>query len=184
MIGDGRGESLIEQKLSLPEIAGRKGEKMTRDEKAKIVAELTDGFKNSEAVLVSDFKGLSVKALENLRNSAREVDVKVQVVKNTLANIALKNASKDGMELKDTNIFLWGNQIDVCKVAAKFEEQNESFKIKTAYMDGEVASLSKIVALSKLPSRDELIAMLLQVWNAPIQNFTIGLNALKEKKSA
>lgn len=184
MIGDGRGESLIEQKLSLPEIAGRKGEKMTRDEKAKIVAELTDGFKNSEAVLVSDFKGLSVKALENLRNNAREVDVKVQVVKNTLANIALKNASKDGMELKDTNIFLWGNQIDVCKVAAKFEEQNEYFKIKTAYMDGEVASLSKIVALSKLPSRDELIAMLLQVWNAPIQNFTIGLNALKEKKSA
>ena len=51
-------------------------------------------------------------------------------------------------------------------------------------MDGEVASLSKIVALSKLPSRDELIAMLLQVWNAPIQNFTIGVNALKEKKSA
>ena len=77
---------------------------MTRDEKAKIVAELTDGFKNSEAVLVSDFKGLSVKALENLRNNAREVDVKVQVVKNTLANIALKNASKDGMELKDTTM--------------------------------------------------------------------------------
>ena len=38
------------------------------------------------------------------------------------------------------------------------------------------------LALSKMPSRDELIAMLLQVWNAPIQNFTIGLNALKEKK--
>ena len=42
--------------------------------------------------------------------------------------------------------------------------------------------LSLRVALSKMPSRDELIAMLLQVWNAPIQNFTIGLNALKEKK--
>lgn len=157
---------------------------MTRDEKAKIIAGLADGFKNSEAVLVSDFKGLSVKALEELRLAAKELDVKVQVVKNTLANIALKQAEKNGLELKDTNIFLWGDQLSVCKVAAKFEEKNESFKIKTAHIDGEVASVEKIVALSKMPSRDELIAMLLQVWNAPIQNFTIGLNALKEKKSA
>ena len=44
------------------------------------------------------------------------------------------------------------------------------------------ASHKAVLALSKMPSRDELIAMLLQVWNAPIQNFTIGLNALKEKK--
>lgn len=155
---------------------------MTRDEKAKIVAELTDGFSNSEAVVVSDFKGLSVKTLETLREAAKAENVKVQVIKNTLAAIALKAANKDGLTLKDTNIFLWGDQLSVCKVAAKFEEKNEAFKIKTAHIDGEVAPVSKVVALSKMPSRDELIAMLLQVWNAPIQNFTIGLNALKEKK--
>ena len=88
------------------------------------------------------------------------------------------------MELKDTNIFVWGeDQLAVTKVVAKFEESNKDlFKIKTAYIDGEVAPASKVIALSKMPSRDELIAMLLQVWNAPIQNFTIGLNALKEKK--
>ena len=157
---------------------------MTRDEKSKIAAELSEAFKASEAIVISDFKGLSVKQLEDLRNSAREADVKVRVIKNTLANIALKNAEKEGLSFKDTNIFLWGEQLSVCKVAAKFEEKSEVFKLKTAHIDGEVAGVDKVRALSKMPSKDELIAMLLQVWNAPIQNFTIGLNALKQKKEA
>ena len=79
---------------------------MTRVEKAAIISDLTTEFKNSQAVVVCDFKGLSVKALEDLRNLARDVDVKVQVVKNTFANIALKEADKSGMSFKDTNIFL------------------------------------------------------------------------------
>lgn len=156
---------------------------MTRSEKSEIIAKLETEFKENEAIIVCDYRGLNVKKLEVLRNAAREQNVKVQVVKNTLANIALKNADKDGMALKDTNIFIWGDQLSATKVAAKFEETNsELFKIKTAHIDGEVASVEKVKALSKMPSRDELIAMLLQVWNAPIQNFTIGLNALKEKK--
>ena len=157
---------------------------MTRNKKTEVVAKLESEFKAAEAIVVCDYRGLSVKKLEVLRNSAKEQNVKVQVIKNTLANIALKNSDKVGMELKDTNIYLWSeDQLAVTKVAAKFEEANaDLFKIKTAYIDGEVASVDKVKALSKMPSRDELIAMLLQVWNAPIQNFTIGLNALKEKK--
>lgn len=155
---------------------------MTRDEKSALIASLTENFKSCDAIVICDFKGLTVKQIEELRNSARDSEVKVQVVKNTLANIALNEAGKTGLELKDTNIFLWGEQLSVCKVADKFEEKNNLFKIKTAYIDGEVASIDKVKALAKMPSRDELIAMLLQVWNAPIQNFTIGLNALKEKK--
>lgn len=157
---------------------------MTRDKKSQIISNLQAEFTASDAVVVCDYKGLSVKKLETLRNNARELGVKVQVIKNTLANIALNNAGKSGMELKDTNIFVWGlDQLVVSKVVAKFEEANsEFFKIKTAYIDGEVASASKVIALSKMPSRDELLAMLLQVWKAPIQYFTFGLNALKEKK--
>lgn len=157
---------------------------MTRNEKSEVIARLESEFKSAEAVVVCDYRGLSVKKLEVLRQAAREQGVKVQVIKNTLASIALKNIEKDGMDLKDTNIYVWSeDQLAVAKVVAKFEETNSDlFKIKTAYIDGEVASVDKVKALSKMPSRDELIAMLLQVWNAPIQNFTIGLNALKEKK--
>lgn len=156
---------------------------MTRNEKSEIIARLESEFKAAEAIVVCDYRGLNVKKLEALRKAAREQGIKIQVVKNTLANIALKNVEKSGMDLKDTNIYAWGDQLAVTKVVSKFEETNsELFKIKTAYIDGEVASVEKVKALSKMPSRDELIAMLLQVWNAPIQNFTIGLNALKEKK--
>ena len=157
---------------------------MTRSEKSEVIANLESEFVKAQAIVVCDYRGLNVKKLEVLRNAAREQNVKIQVIKNTLANIALKNADKVGIELKDTNIYAWSeDQLAVTKVVAKFEETNsELFKIKTAYIDGEVASVEKVKALSKMPSRDELIAMLLQVWNAPIQNFTIGLNALKEKK--
>ncbi|MSN96378.1 50S ribosomal protein L10 [Campylobacter sp. FMV-PI01] len=155
---------------------------MTRDKKSDLINTLSESFKESSGIVVSEFKGLSVKKLEELRKSAKDLDVKVQVVKNTLASLALKNAGIDGFVLKDTNIFIWGEQLNVTKVAAKFAENNDLFNIKSAHIDGEICGVEKVVALSKMPSRDELIAMLLQVWNAPIQNFTIGLNALKEKK--
>ncbi|MBZ7936024.1 50S ribosomal protein L10 [Campylobacter sp. B0100352/1] len=156
---------------------------MTRSEKVEVIAKLEENFKASEAIIVCDYKGLSTKKLEELRNNARENNVKVQIIKNTLANIALNNSGKTGLVLKDANIYLWGeDQLSVSKVAAKFEENNEKFQIKTAFVDGEVADVAKVKALAKMPSRNELLAMLLQVWKAPIANFTIGLNALKNKK--
>ncbi len=156
---------------------------MTREEKAQVIATLTEAFKSSDAVAVCEYKGLKVSELEALRNKAREVGVQVRVVKNTLADIAFKQAGIEGFELKDTNIFLWGDdQLNVAKVVSKFAESNDIFTVKAAYMDGEITDAAKVEALSKMPSRDELLAMLLQVWKAPIANFTIGLDALRAKK--
>lgn len=156
---------------------------MTRSEKVQVVSELEKGFKESQAIVICNYKGLGTKKLEALRENARTSEVRVQIIKNTLAAIALKNAGKNGLELKDTNIYLWGqDQLNVCKVASKFEDDNELFQIKTAFVDGEICEIAKVKALAKMPSRNELLAMLLQVWNAPLQNFVIGLNALKAKK--
>lgn len=156
---------------------------MTREEKAQVIATLTEAFKSSDAVAVCEYKGLKVSELEALRNKAREVGVQVRVVKNTLADIAFKQAGIEGFELKDTNIFLWGDdQLNVAKVVSKFAESNDIFTVKAAYMDGEITDAARVEALSKMPSRDELLAMLLQVWKAPIANFTIGLDALRAKK--
>ena len=156
---------------------------MTRNEKVEIVESLSEEFKTSGALAVCDYKGLTVPELENLRIAAKEANVKVRVIKNTLAAIAMKNADVSGIELSDTNIFVWGeDQLDVTKVVAKFAENSDKFVIKTAYIDGEVADAAKVEALSKMPSRDELIGMLLQTWMAPVTNFTIGLDALRAKK--
>jgi len=156
---------------------------LTRNQKVEIVNSLTEEFKTSDAIVVCDYRGLSVPALEKLRIAAKEQSVIVRVIKNTLASIAMKNADINGLELTDTNIFVWGeDQLAVSKVVAKFAKDSDKFVIKTAYLDGEVADAAKVEALSKMPSRDELIGMLLQTWMAPVTNFTIGLDALRAKK--
>jgi large subunit ribosomal protein L10 len=158
---------------------------MTRTQKSEIIDSLTNEFKAANAVVMCDYKGLTVSALEGLRKIAREKDVKVQVVKNTLATIALKNADMSGVEIKDTNIFVWGEDaIAAAKTVAQFNKDNEIFVIKNAYIDGEAADAAKVEAFSKLPGREELLGMLASVWMGPVRNFTIGLNALREKQEA
>jgi large subunit ribosomal protein L10 len=156
---------------------------MTRTEKEAIVNELTTAFTEQGAVIVCDYNGMTVEALEGVRALARENDVTVRVVKNTLAGIALKNANCGEMKLVENNIFIWGeDQIAACKVADKSAQANkDNFSIKSGVIESKVADLSTIEAMAKLPGRDELLGMLLNVWNAPVQNFTIGLQALADK---
>jgi len=159
---------------------------MTRTRKEELVAEMTAEFKEAAAIIVCDYKGMTVENLEIVRNLAREDEVKVKVVKNTLAAIALNNAGCEAVDFKDTNIVIWGDsQVLPCKIADKAaSEFKDSFSIKAGLIEGKVASLETINAMAKLPSRDELIGMLLNVWNAPVQNFTIGLQALADKKES
>jgi len=156
---------------------------MTRAEKEQLVSELTSAFSESNAIVVCDYKGLTCQELESVRHIAAENDAHVKVVKNKLAMIALKNAGIEGIELKDTNLIVWGeDQISTCKVADKAATTfKDRFKIKTGALEGKEVDLATIMAMAKLPSRDELIAMLLNVWQAPIRNFTIGLDALRKK---
>jgi len=158
---------------------------MTRTRKEELVAEMTAEFKNAGAIIVCDYKGMTVEDLETVRNMARAEETNVKVVKNTLAEIALKNAGCEVVDFKDTNLVIWGDtQVLPCKIADKAATQfKDTFKIKTGLIQGEVASMDTIMAMAKLPTRDELIGMLLNVWNAPIQNFTIGLKALADKKA-
>jgi large subunit ribosomal protein L10 len=156
---------------------------MTKTQKAEIINTLSTEFKTAQSVIFCDYKGLSVGELEGLRKIARAREAKVQVVKNTLATISLKNAELEGIELKDTNILVWGeDSVATAKVVAEFAKDNETFVIKSAYVDREVADAAKVEAFAKLPGREELLGMLAATWMAPVANFTIGLEALRAKK--
>ena len=157
---------------------------MTKQQKAEVIDFLTSEFKESQAIVVCDFNGVSHKELEELRKSARENDTKVQVAKNTLATVAVKNAELGEVELSGNNIFLWSeDQISACKVADKFATANkDKFSIKSGIIEGKIADLATVNAFAKLPSRDELLGMLAATWMAPLTNFTIGLDALRKKK--
>jgi large subunit ribosomal protein L10 len=159
---------------------------MLKSRKAELIAELSESFEGKAAVIVCDYKGLTVTQLETLRRSARAKDVKVQVIKNSLATIALANAKMTGLELKDTNIFVWSEDVvAAAKVADDFanDKANEDkFVIKAGYLDGEAADLTKIEAFAKLPGREELLGMLAATWMAPITNMAVGIDALRKKK--
>ncbi|PAF43716.1 50S ribosomal protein L10 [Helicobacter sp. 11S03491-1] len=157
---------------------------MTKHQKEQAVEYLSSEFKSASALLVCDYKGLAVKNLEELRKSAGNSEIKVQVIKNTLAKISMNNAGYPDLDLKDTNIFIWGqDQITLSKLAAKFAEANkEKFVIKTGCFDNKKVETDHIMAISKLPGRDELIGMLLSVWTAPARYFVTGLDNLKKQK--
>jgi len=156
---------------------------MTKTKKAEVIEQLRVSFENTTAVVICDYKGLTVVELEELRNAAKAKNTSVQVVKNSLATIALTNAGMSGVEIKDTNIFLWSDDvISASKIAADFAKKSDKFIIKSGYLDGEVAEVSKIEAFAKLPGREELLGMLAATWMAPVANFTIGLDALKRQK--
>ncbi len=157
---------------------------MTKQQKAEVIDFLSAEFKESQAIVVCNFSGVSHKDLEGLRKDARENGVKVQVAKNTLVTVAVKNAELGDVELSGNNIFLWSeDQISACKVADKFATANkDKFAIKSGIIEGEIADLDKVMAFAKLPSRDELLGMLAATWMAPLTNFTIGLDALRKKK--
>ena len=84
---------------------------MTRTRKEELVAEMTEAFKDAGAIIVCDYKGMTVENLEIVRNLAKEEETNVQVVKNKLARIALKNAGCEDIEFTDTNLVIWGDAI-------------------------------------------------------------------------
>ena len=156
---------------------------MTRSEKQELVDSLSTEFSSAQAIIACDFKGLTVTDIEGLRIAARESDAKVQVVKNSLAMLAFKNANVEGMALNENNILIWGDEpVGASKVVTNFAKENEKLVVKVAVIDGEVSDAKRIAAFASLPGRDELLGMLAATWMAPVANFTIGLDALKRKK--
>ena len=157
---------------------------MTKSQKNEIIESLSNEFKTSDAIVVANYRGTSHKSLEELRIAAKEAGAKVQVAKNSLVSIALKNAEQAEIELTGTNIFIWSDdQITACKIADKFASTNkDTFTIKAGVIEGKAADAATVNQFAKLPGREELLGMLASVWMGPVRNFTVGLDALRIKK--
>ncbi len=157
---------------------------MLRSDKKKIINFLEDEFKVANAIVVCGFSKLTHKKLEELREYANNNNTQVRVVKNSFVTLAVKNAGLEDLNIIENNIIVWSeDQISACKVAEKFASDNkDKFIVKTGYIEGKVADIATINAMAKLPSKDELIGMLLSVWTAPLRNFVTGLDNLRAKQ--
>jgi large subunit ribosomal protein L10 len=134
---------------------------MARPDKAAAVAELSEKFTSSAGVVLTDYRGLSVKALRELRRSLGQ-DATYAVSKNTLTTIAAREAGVDGIEahlVGPTAIaFIKGDPVAVAKGLRDFGRTNPFLIIKGGVLDGKVMTPDEIRRLAELESRDVLLA--------------------------
>ena len=157
------------------------------EQKKQAVSKLTDTLKGSCAGVLVDYKGISVADDTKLRAELREAGVKYTVVKNTLLSFAAKNAGLDGLQEVLTGTTAIATSADdhvaAARILSKYANTHKNFSIKTGFIDGEIISLEKLAALSKLPSRDVLLATVCNVFNAPIAAFARGIQVIVDKQN-
>ncbi len=132
------------------------------------------------ALFFVDYAGLTHQQLEEARRELRDNESEIAVIKNTLMNLALQEKNVDAKEKlqgPQATLFAYGDGIKTVKILTSFIKKYGLPKINFGYFEGEVIDESTITQLSKLPSKDILVAKLLGTLNAPISNFVYGLNA-------
>ena len=155
--------------------------------KAK-VEKLTEIIKNSVSGVLVDYKGITVEEDTKLRKELREAGVHYFVEKNTMLLRAFKECGIEGFEeaLNGTTALAVSNddQTAPARILGKFAEQagDEKFNLKAGYVEGEVYDQAGVVALSKIPSKDTLLAQLVGSLQGPLQKLAATLNAVADKK--
>ncbi len=172
---------------------------MNRDEKAKVVNDLHERFVRSKIVILTDYKGLNVGAISDLRRKLTEAKVDYQVAKNTLIKRAAEgtDASMLNAHYKGPSAVAlsYDDPVAPAKVLTKFASENEKLEIKMGVLNGKVINPEGIKALSLLPSREILLGQLLATMNGVATGFVRALNdvpvrllnvlqAIKDKKEA
>ena len=155
---------------------------MPTSEKVDKVEELTAALSNAKAIYLADFTGLDVAKVTGLRNKLRDAEVGYQVVKNRLAKRAAAEAGISGLDehlVGPTAIaYTSEDPIAPAKILQDFADEDDTFSIKSGFMDGQVLSPDEIKALSKLPSREELLGKVLGSVQSPMYGLAGVLNGL------
>jgi large subunit ribosomal protein L10 len=171
---------------------------LKREEKARVIEELAGKLRGGSAVLV-DYQGINVAQSTDLRRQSRENGVEFVVAKNTLAKRAADEAGIEGLAeylVGPTALAFSEDPVASAKLMAKFADEVESFSLKGGLLEGErVLDEADVVALSKLPGREQLLAQvvggisspltgLVTVLNNTIQGLVVALGQIAEQKQA
>jgi len=154
------------------------------EQKKAVVAEVSEALVGAGAAVVAEYRGLTVAQMTELRRKARESNVYLRVVKNTLARRAVEGSEFECLKDQLVGPLAFAASSDpvaVAKVLSNFSKANEKLILKSGAMSGKIMSLEELTALAALPGRDELLAKLLGTMQAPIQKFVQTLNEVPSK---
>ncbi len=155
----------------------------TRETKQKDLAALTESLQNSKSAMVVSFTKLTVTKDQEFRSSLREAGANYQVVKNTLARIAVKGTQfEDATEhFKGVTAIAWtdNDPVVLSKAISKFMKDNaDIYTFKTGVVDGKLLDLKQLTTIANLPSKEELISKLLWVLNSSAERLVTVINAV------
>ena len=171
---------------------------MARADKSTVVADITEQFNSANATLITEYRGLTVANLAELRRSLAG-SATYSVAKNTLIKRAAAEAGVEGLDelfAGPTAIaFVTGEPVDAAKAIKTFAKEHKALVIKGGYMDGNALSVAEVERIADLESREVLLAKLAGamkanlskaagLFNAPASQFARLAAALQEKKAA
>ena len=160
---------------------------MARPDKAAAVAELVEDFKSADATVVTEYRGLTVTSIKELRRSLG-TGTKYKVAKNTLVKIAAKEA---GVQVDDALLtgptavaFVKGDSVTAAKSLKNFQKENPFLVIKGGIFEGKAVTTAEIMKLADLESREVLLAKLAGAMKASMSKAARAFDALRIKREA
>lgn len=155
------------------------------DDKKAVVAEVSAQVANAQTIAVAEYRGVAVGDLTVLRAKAREAGVYLRVLKNTLVRRAIEGTQFADLAGELTGPLIYGisnDPVAAAKVLNDFAKGNDKLVLKAGSYAGKTLDKAGVQALASIPSREELLAKLLGVMQAPVSGFACTLAALAKKR--
>jgi len=153
---------------------------INKAKKEEIVQNIENKAKDAKSGVFIAFKGTSVPKMEELRKTLRQENSSMNVAKKTLIKLGLKNAGLDVDDMPDLEgevaLAFSSDEITAAKVINKFIKEKKVFNVLGGFMEDKFLSAAEIIALGKLPSKQQLIGQFVGTIAAPVQNFVCALN--------
>ena len=158
------------------------------NQKKEEVTKLANEIKEAKLVLLTDYRGIDVENVTNLRADLRKVNARYSVIKNNITRRALAEAGIEGLEdkLEGPTAVIMSNEdyLEPSKIIYNFTKANEYYKIKGGVIDGKVMTAEEIITLAKLPSKETLLSMLAGALLANISKFAVALDQVRIQKES
>ena len=155
------------------------------EDKKAIVAEVNETATSALSLVIADSRGVTVDGMTALRKTARENQVTLRVVRNTLAKRALEGTEFECINDSLVGPSLFGFSMQDPGAAARifkdFAKQNEKFEVKALAVSGQMLGADQLDVLAKLPTRDQALSMLMSVMKAPVTKLVQTMNEVPGK---
>jgi len=158
---------------------------ITKEKKKKILEELKEKIDKQKIIIFIDFTGVKNKEFFALRNKLKELGNYLKVAKKTLINLALTEKKLNVVNVRDLSgeiavIFGLNDEISAAKVLFEFLKESKNLKVLGGILENNFIEASKIEELAKLPTKEQLLSMLISNIFAPISNLVYSLRSIPQ----